>query len=207
MFTSKPLLFVLSAFLATTNAAPSSLDVRQADLSATIKLCTDAEFRGTCNSITVTPNQCIAFIGGLASLDKEVSSAVIRDAFSLDDMRSSRNPDVVRAVLDQKVNKGFDQKQARHSFGWLRKNCASGPGFRGRHLCQVEMKTKKAADEITFADACARVAQPESSELGDKPEDTEIQMESFTQDNTYYDFSIKEEKITSSSCPSYTHRY
>ncbi|KIJ44576.1 hypothetical protein M422DRAFT_252194 [Sphaerobolus stellatus SS14] len=32
------------------------------------------------------------------------------DAFSLDDMRSSRNPDIVRAWLDQKVSDGFDQK-------------------------------------------------------------------------------------------------
>ncbi|KIJ36527.1 hypothetical protein M422DRAFT_261087 [Sphaerobolus stellatus SS14] len=87
---------------------------------------------------------------------------------------------------------------------YMRAHLRSGLGLRGRHLCQVEMKAKKAADEITFAGACTRVVQTESSGLEDKPGDTEIQVESFTQDNTHYDISIKEEKITSCSCPAYT---
>ncbi|KIJ28764.1 hypothetical protein M422DRAFT_269885 [Sphaerobolus stellatus SS14] len=32
------------------------------------------------------------------------------DAFSLDDMCSSQNPDIIRAWLNQKVSEGFDQR-------------------------------------------------------------------------------------------------
>ncbi|KIJ46861.1 hypothetical protein M422DRAFT_249604 [Sphaerobolus stellatus SS14] len=81
MFTSKSLLFVLSAFLATTYAAPSSLNARKADVSATIEVCTDANFGGSCVTIPVVSDQCIDFTGGLAFLNEAISSAVIPDGF------------------------------------------------------------------------------------------------------------------------------
>ncbi|KIJ46859.1 hypothetical protein M422DRAFT_249602 [Sphaerobolus stellatus SS14] len=63
------------------------------------------------------------------------------------------------------------------------------------------MNVKKAADELTFADACTCVVPPESSELEDKPEDTEIKVESFTQDNTYYDISLKRRRLLLAAVP------
>ncbi|KIJ46863.1 hypothetical protein M422DRAFT_249606 [Sphaerobolus stellatus SS14] len=97
MFTSKSL-FVLSAFLATTNAAPSSLDARKSarffldrrvidilftkyhvqDDSVSIQLCTDANFGGTCINAAVLSDQCFDLNNALADLNKAISSAVIQ---------------------------------------------------------------------------------------------------------------------------------
>ena len=101
MFTSKAVLLILSAFLATINAAPSNLEAREAacfflnpctvnllfthyhiqDAAVTIKLCTAVNLGGTCATLTAVPDQCVSLTGGLSILNKEISSAVIPGGF------------------------------------------------------------------------------------------------------------------------------
>ncbi|KIJ33949.1 hypothetical protein M422DRAFT_264088 [Sphaerobolus stellatus SS14] len=82
---------------------------------------------------------------------------------------------------------------------YMRAHVRSGLGFRGRHLCEAEMKAKKLADELPYADASTRVIELESEST-----DTMVQVESFTQDDIYYTITIEEEKITSCTCSAYT---
>ncbi|KIJ31012.1 hypothetical protein M422DRAFT_267434 [Sphaerobolus stellatus SS14] len=69
----------------------------------------------------------------------------------------------------------------------------SGLGFKGRNLCKAEVEAKKRAHALSFREASSCMVL----------EDSLLYIESFTQDNKYYEITLEDSKIMSCNCPSH----